>query len=60
MGRLVEKVGDKGWFEFYGAQGLNYFFRKVFLIMSYLQLNRVKVYMKIFVVRVIGLMFVVI
>lgn len=60
IGGLVEKVGDKGWLEFYGAQGLSYLFIKIFIIINKLQLNNVKVFMKIFVVRVIVLILVII
>nr|APD28344.1 NADH dehydrogenase subunit 5 [Chaceon sp. BZ-2016] len=55
-GGLVQKAGDKGWFEFYGGQGLYYLFSKSFFILNYLQLNSVKVFMKMFVVSMIAAM----
>nr|YP_009649176.1 NADH dehydrogenase subunit 5 [Ovalipes punctatus]QDA22801.1 NADH dehydrogenase subunit 5 [Ovalipes punctatus] len=56
-GSIIQSTGDKGWFEFYGGQGMYYLFSKLFSILNYLQLNSVKSFMKMFVVVVIIMMF---
>nr|YP_009045919.1 NADH dehydrogenase subunit 5 [Myomenippe fornasinii]CDR98402.1 NADH dehydrogenase subunit 5 [Myomenippe fornasinii] len=48
-GSYIHKMSDKGWYEYFGGQGLNYFFSKMFKILNNLQLNSVKVFMKVFV-----------
>nr|AFR34054.1 NADH dehydrogenase subunit 5 [Scylla paramamosain] len=53
MGFQMEKVADKGWFEFYGGQGLYYLFSQVFFILNSLQLNSIKVFMKMSMVMII-------
>ncbi len=53
IGSRMEKVADKGWFEFYGGQGLYYLFSQAFFILNSLQLNRIKVFIKISVVVII-------
>nr|ADK72517.1 NADH dehydrogenase subunit 5 [Scylla serrata] len=53
MGSRMEKVADKGWFEFYGGQGLYYLFSQAFFILNSLQLNSIKVFMKMSVVVII-------
>jgi len=60
LAKTIERAGDKGWFEFYGGQGLNFLFIKGSFITGQLQLNRVKVFMKISVVIIIFLIFVII
>nr|YP_214829.1 NADH dehydrogenase subunit 5 [Pseudocarcinus gigas]AAT52157.1 NADH dehydrogenase subunit 5 [Pseudocarcinus gigas] len=49
-GAVFQASGDKGWYEYFGGQGMFYFFSKVFLTLNYLQLNSVKVFMKVFIV----------
>lgn len=58
IGIRVNKLGDKGWFEYFGRQGLYYSFRKLFIIFNVLQLNSVKVFMKIFVIGVVVTLFI--
>lgn len=53
IGFQIEKVADKGWFEFYGGQGLYYLFSQMFFILNSLQLNRIKVFIKISIVIII-------
>nr|YP_002808490.1 NADH dehydrogenase subunit 5 [Scylla tranquebarica]ACO07197.1 NADH dehydrogenase subunit 5 [Scylla tranquebarica] len=53
MGSRMEKVADKGWFEFYGGQGLYYLFSEMFFILNSLQLNSIKVFMKMSVIMII-------
>ncbi|YP_002808569.1 NADH dehydrogenase subunit 5 (mitochondrion) [Scylla paramamosain] len=53
MGFQMEKVADKGWFEFYGGQGLYYLFSQMFFILNSLQLNSIKVFMKMSMVMII-------
>nr|YP_010385153.1 NADH dehydrogenase subunit 5 [Tritodynamia horvathi]UPM51607.1 NADH dehydrogenase subunit 5 [Tritodynamia horvathi] len=56
-GVKVEKLGDKGWFEYFGSQGLYYLFSQFFVVLNKLQLNSIKVFMKIFIVMMmIGLL----
>lgn len=52
-GKYIEKVLDKGWFEFYGGQGLNYLFSNLFYILNRIHLNRVKVFIKVAVITII-------
>nr|YP_009383509.1 NADH dehydrogenase subunit 5 [Helicana wuana]YP_010433471.1 NADH dehydrogenase subunit 5 [Helicana japonica]APL97759.1 NADH dehydrogenase subunit 5 [Helicana wuana]USW67970.1 NADH dehydrogenase subunit 5 [Helicana japonica] len=52
-GMSVNKLGDKGWFEYFGSQGLYYSFSKFFMMFNALQLNSVKVFMKMFVISVV-------
>lgn len=52
-GRYVEKVLDKGWFEFYGGQGLNYIFSNLFYMLNSIHLNRVKIFLKVAVITII-------
>ena len=52
-GIYIEKVVDKGWFEFYGGQGLYYLFSHIFYVLNSIQLNRIKVFLKISVVVII-------
>nr|YP_009648777.1 NADH dehydrogenase subunit 5 [Pseudohelice subquadrata]QCZ36095.1 NADH dehydrogenase subunit 5 [Pseudohelice subquadrata] len=52
-GASVDKLGDKGWFEYFGSQGLYYVFSKGFMVLNMLQLNSIKVFMKVFVIGVI-------
>nr|YP_010160587.1 NADH dehydrogenase subunit 5 [Lissocarcinus arkati]QRH17767.1 NADH dehydrogenase subunit 5 [Lissocarcinus arkati] len=52
-GSYLQKVGDKGWYEHFGGQGMYYLFSKGFTLLNMSQLNSVKVFMKVFVVSVI-------
>nr|WRK84357.1 NADH dehydrogenase subunit 5 [Parasesarma affine] len=56
-GILMEKLMDKGWYEYLGGQGLYYSFSKLFYILNLLQMNSIKVFMKVFIVGVIMMMF---
>lgn len=56
-GESAEKLIDKGWYEYLGAQGLYYFFSKGFYILNELQINRIKVFIKMFIVSVVILLF---
>lgn len=52
-GKYIEKVLDKGWFEYYGGQGLYYMFSYFFYVLNRMQLNRVKVFLKVAIIRLI-------
>nr|YP_010579396.1 NADH dehydrogenase subunit 5 [Thalamita spinicarpa]UEV85641.1 NADH dehydrogenase subunit 5 [Thalamita spinicarpa] len=52
-GTYMEKIVDKGWFEFYGGQGLYYLFSHFFYILNNMQLNSIKVFLKVSVISVI-------
>nr|YP_010579357.1 NADH dehydrogenase subunit 5 [Thranita danae]UEV85589.1 NADH dehydrogenase subunit 5 [Thranita danae] len=52
-GTYMEKVVDKGWFEFYGGQGLYYLFSHFFYVLNNMQLNSIKVFLKVSVISVI-------
>lgn len=56
-GVIREKLIDKGWYEYLGGQGLYYLFTKLFIILNTLQINRIKVFIKIFVVGVVIILF---
>nr|YP_009498519.1 NADH dehydrogenase subunit 5 [Parasesarma pictum]AWK60832.1 NADH dehydrogenase subunit 5 [Parasesarma pictum] len=56
-GIMMEKLMDKGWYEYLGGQGLYYSFSKLFFILNLLQMNSIKVFMKVFIVSVIMMMF---
>ncbi len=47
IGSGMERVADKGCFQFYGGQGLYYLFSQIFFILNSWQLNRIKVFIKI-------------
>ncbi|NP_872448.1 NADH dehydrogenase subunit 5 (mitochondrion) [Portunus trituberculatus] len=55
-GSYVEKVLDKGWFEFYGGQGLNYMFSNLFYMLNSMHLNSVKIFLKVAVITMIVFM----
>nr|YP_009468692.1 NADH dehydrogenase subunit 5 [Monomia gladiator]AVA09751.1 NADH dehydrogenase subunit 5 [Monomia gladiator] len=59
-GGFMEKISDKGWFEFYGGQGLYYLFSYCFYILNYMQLNSIKVFMKMSVIMIVIFMILVI
>nr|YP_010385010.1 NADH dehydrogenase subunit 5 [Asthenognathus inaequipes]UPL65020.1 NADH dehydrogenase subunit 5 [Asthenognathus inaequipes] len=48
-GIMVDKLGDKGWFEYFGGQGLYFTFSQFFVFLNKLQLNNIKVFMKMFI-----------
>nr|APT69310.1 NADH dehydrogenase subunit 5 [Hemigrapsus sanguineus] len=54
----ADKLGDKGWFEYFGSQGVYYIFKEVFMLLNALQLNSIKVFMKVFVVSMVVLLFI--
>nr|YP_009107263.1 NADH dehydrogenase subunit 5 [Cyclograpsus granulosus]CEH11266.1 NADH dehydrogenase subunit 5 [Cyclograpsus granulosus] len=56
-GVSVDKLNDKGWFEYLGGQGLYYLFSKFFLVLNMLQQNNIKMFMKMFAVGVVITLF---
>nr|YP_010990319.1 NADH dehydrogenase subunit 5 [Sinolapotamon cirratum]WOW98735.1 NADH dehydrogenase subunit 5 [Sinolapotamon cirratum] len=56
-GILMEKIGEKGWLENLGPQGLYWKLTNLFMILSEFQMNSVKVFMKMFVLSVVILLF---
>lgn len=52
-GIIYEKMADKGWYEHFGGQGMFYMFSKLFAVLRILQLNNVKVFIKMFMIRVV-------
>nr|YP_010043560.1 NADH dehydrogenase subunit 5 [Etisus dentatus]QPD06881.1 NADH dehydrogenase subunit 5 [Etisus dentatus] len=56
-GGILQKMGDKGWYEHFGGQGGYYFFSSLFMVLNSFQMNSVKVFMKVFLVSVILIMF---
>nr|UEK25853.1 NADH dehydrogenase subunit 5 [Pachygrapsus fakaravensis] len=52
-GAYFEKLMDKGWYEYLGSQGLYYVFSSWFMALNKMQLNSIKVFMKMFVVGVL-------
>nr|YP_009251031.1 NADH dehydrogenase subunit 5 [Pyrhila pisum]AMY96229.1 NADH dehydrogenase subunit 5 [Pyrhila pisum] len=49
-------LGDKGWYEMFGGQGLSFLFSKGFILLNFMQINTVKLFMKLFLVGVILVM----
>ena len=47
-GGVISKAGDMGWMEYFGGQGVLYVRSKTFEILRKLQVNRLRVLMKIF------------
>nr|YP_009509559.1 NADH dehydrogenase subunit 5 [Tubuca polita]AUN44976.1 NADH dehydrogenase subunit 5 [Tubuca polita] len=56
-GEVMEKLMDKGWYEHLGGQGLYYCFSKLFYVLNELQVNSIKVFMKMFIMSVVILLF---
>nr|QGT77356.1 NADH dehydrogenase subunit 5 [Neilupotamon sinense] len=56
-GGLMEKVGDKGWLEYFGPQGLYWKLAQLFMISNEFQVNKVKIYMKMFVLGMLVVLF---
>lgn len=57
-GKVLQKIGDKGWYEHFGAQGRYYLFSRLFIMLRNFQLNSVKVFIKVFFIRVIAVIYV--
>nr|QUB01582.1 NADH dehydrogenase subunit 5 [Venitus latreillei] len=57
VGAVMEKMADKGWYEFMGPQGIFYSLSKLFYVFNMLQLNSIKVFMKMFLVVVVIMSF---
>nr|YP_010572971.1 NADH dehydrogenase subunit 5 [Potamon fluviatile]UZH44829.1 NADH dehydrogenase subunit 5 [Potamon fluviatile] len=57
MGSLVEKLGDKGWYEYYGPQGMYWKLVDLFMFVNKFQMNSVKIYMKLFILSVLVMLF---
>nr|YP_009567679.1 NADH dehydrogenase subunit 5 [Neoeriocheir leptognathus]QBB87153.1 NADH dehydrogenase subunit 5 [Neoeriocheir leptognathus] len=57
-GLSIDKLGDKGWFEYFGGQGLFYMFSKIFVLTNMLQLNNIKIFMKMFVISLVIVLFI--
>nr|YP_010164038.1 NADH dehydrogenase subunit 5 [Macrophthalmus abbreviatus]QRK27327.1 NADH dehydrogenase subunit 5 [Macrophthalmus abbreviatus] len=53
VGSYMEKVADKGWYEFMGPQGVYYYLSKLFYFLNVLQANSIKVFMKMFLIMVV-------
>uniref|UniRef100_UPI0030E59F9E NADH dehydrogenase subunit 5 n=1 Tax=Ocypode rotundata TaxID=1844313 RepID=UPI0030E59F9E len=56
-GVKTEVAVDKGWYEYLGGQGLYYVFSYLFMILNNLQMNSVKVFMKMFIVGGVMVLF---
>nr|WDS80470.1 NADH dehydrogenase subunit 5 [Nanhaipotamon longhaiense] len=56
-GILMEKVGEKGWLESLGPQGLYWKLVQMFMSLSEIQMNSVKIFMKMFVLGVLIMLF---
>ena len=52
-GAVIEKIADKGWYEYMGPQGVYYFLRKLFFVINMLQINGIKVFIKMFLIIVV-------
>nr|YP_010952833.1 NADH dehydrogenase subunit 5 [Tetraloides nigrifrons]WMQ53253.1 NADH dehydrogenase subunit 5 [Tetraloides nigrifrons] len=55
-GNVMQKMGDKGWYEYMGGQGILYMTGKMFMIMHYLQMNTLKVLMKLIIISFMFIM----
>nr|YP_010956271.1 NADH dehydrogenase subunit 5 [Kroppcarcinus siderastreicola]WMY25235.1 NADH dehydrogenase subunit 5 [Kroppcarcinus siderastreicola] len=55
-GLKMEKYMDKGWYEYCGSQGLYYMFSSMFVFLYSLQMNNIKVIMKMFIVLLLVMM----
>nr|YP_010998693.1 NADH dehydrogenase subunit 5 [Ocypode sinensis]WPM86853.1 NADH dehydrogenase subunit 5 [Ocypode sinensis] len=56
-GAGMEVTADKGWYEYFGGQGLYYVFSYLFSVLNNLQMNSVKVFMKMFIVSGVMVLF---
>lgn len=59
-GGVLQKAGDKGWYEHFGGQGGYHFFSILFMLLNNFQVNRIKVFIKVFLVRVILIIFIIV
>nr|YP_010952807.1 NADH dehydrogenase subunit 5 [Trapezia rufopunctata]WMQ53227.1 NADH dehydrogenase subunit 5 [Trapezia rufopunctata] len=57
-GSYVQAMGDKGWYEYMGAQGIYYVSKEFFKELNNIQYNSVKIYMKMFMISVVVGLFV--
>nr|YP_010952885.1 NADH dehydrogenase subunit 5 [Trapezia tigrina]WMQ53305.1 NADH dehydrogenase subunit 5 [Trapezia tigrina] len=57
-GNYIHNMGDKGWNEYLGAQGIYYVSKELFNKFNHVQNNSLKVYMKMFMISVIAGLFV--
>nr|YP_010701990.1 NADH dehydrogenase subunit 5 [Huananpotamon koatenense]WCL18752.1 NADH dehydrogenase subunit 5 [Huananpotamon koatenense] len=57
---LMEKTGEKGWLEELGPQGLYWKFTYMFMGLNELQMNNVKIFMKMFVLSMLIMLFMII
>ena len=48
-GNIIQKVGDKGWYEYFGSQGIYFRLRKLFNVLNFIQLEKFKSFIKVFV-----------
>nr|QGT77238.1 NADH dehydrogenase subunit 5 [Longpotamon parvum] len=53
----LESISDKGWFEYFGSQGLYWKLAQLFMILYEFQMNKVKVFMKMFVLSILLVLF---
>nr|YP_010722326.1 NADH dehydrogenase subunit 5 [Enoplolambrus validus]WDV10168.1 NADH dehydrogenase subunit 5 [Enoplolambrus validus] len=58
LGMMIQNKSDKGWYEYLGAQGLNYLISMLFMKLNFLQMNSVKVFMKMFFLMGFFLLFI--
>nr|QGT77381.1 NADH dehydrogenase subunit 5 [Candidiopotamon okinawense] len=56
-GIYMEKIGDKGWLEYFGPQGLYLKLFKLFMVLNKIQMNKVKIFMKMFVLSIMVVLF---
>nr|YP_009757379.1 NADH dehydrogenase subunit 5 [Calappa bilineata]QIM59230.1 NADH dehydrogenase subunit 5 [Calappa bilineata] len=56
-GIVLQNTGDKGWYEYWGGEGINMFVSKLFNILNKMQLSSLKVFMKVFVFSMIMILY---
>nr|QAY81675.1 NADH dehydrogenase subunit 5 [Geothelphusa sp. DJL-2014] len=56
-GGFMEKISDKGWLEYLGPQGLYWKLVQFFMFLYSFQMNKVKIYMKLFVLSMLVVLF---
>nr|YP_010021631.1 NADH dehydrogenase subunit 5 [Matuta victor]QOL10572.1 NADH dehydrogenase subunit 5 [Matuta victor] len=52
-GNMIQTAGDKGWYEYFGSQGIYYSLAKMFNVLNFMQLEKFKSFMKVFVFSLI-------
>ena len=57
-GKMLQKIGDKGWYEHFGAQGRYHLFSGLFTVFRNFQLNSIKVFIKVFFIRIIAIIYI--